>query len=121
MRYVSDGGEVSFTIRAGTTPTRDAWTIGFSVLSGVLEVNGDNDHSGGVDLDEPHIDLLADPVERRQMLGAAWRGLAGTPQGDRVAEALRFTRGPGRATPGRPGATPGATPGSTPAGIAFPL
>jgi len=49
---------------------------------------------------------ITDPVERRRALGAAWRGLEGTPQGDRVAEALRFTRSPTR-TPGGTTPTPG--------------
>ncbi len=34
-RYLSDGGEVSFVIRAGALPTRDGWVIRFSVDSGV--------------------------------------------------------------------------------------
>ena len=54
-------------------------------------------------------DVLEDPLERRRALAAAWRGLAGTPQGERVADLLRFTRtqrrpsagGPRRPAPGR--------------------
>ncbi len=54
-------------------------------------------------------DSEGDPLKRRELLGAAYRGLAGTPQGERVADALRFTRTPLRpsaAVPGSPGATP---------------
>jgi hypothetical protein len=34
-RYVSDEGQVSFLVRAGTLPSRDGWTIRFSIDSGV--------------------------------------------------------------------------------------
>ncbi len=55
-----------------------------------------------------------DPVERRRILAKAWRGLEGTPQGDRIADALRYTRMTGRRTPTGP--TPStAPPGPTPA------
>ncbi|MBN2798782.1 MAG: hypothetical protein JXX28_06490 [Deltaproteobacteria bacterium] len=61
-RYVSDKGEVSFTLRAGNRPTEEGWTIDFFVLPGALRVDGDNDHSGNVDSTEPHLDLPGDPV-----------------------------------------------------------
>ncbi len=54
-------------------------------------------------------DAIEDPLERRRALAAAWRGLAGTPQGERVAEALRFTRTQRRPTPGAPTPTPAGT------------
>ncbi|MHC5009588.1 MAG: CAP domain-containing protein [Planctomycetota bacterium] len=47
-----------------------------------------------------------DDQKRRQILTDAWHGLAGMPQGVRVADALRFTR---------PAGVPGAPAGTTPA------
>jgi hypothetical protein len=58
-RYVSDLGQVSFTIRAGATPTRDGAQISFTVLEGVLSVTGDNDGDG---LREVNFDNPGDPV-----------------------------------------------------------
>ena len=55
-----------------------------------------------------------DPRDRRRLLGAAWRGLAGLPQAERVADALRFTRTPGGASAGAPSSAPGATPPAAP-------
>ncbi len=45
---------------------------------------------------EEEADATADPSEARRILARAWRGLEGTPQADRIAELLRFTRGTGR-------------------------
>jgi len=45
-RYVSDAGEVSFTIRAGPVPTIDGMAFTFVVDDGVAEANGDADGDG---------------------------------------------------------------------------
>lgn len=62
QRYMTDGGELSFTIRAGTTPSQDGWTIELSVAQGLLQANGDNDGDGSISADEPHMDLPGDPT-----------------------------------------------------------
>jgi hypothetical protein len=59
-------------------------------------------------------DVLEDPLERRRALAAAWRGLAGTPQGDRVADLLRFTRTQRRPPSGAPTPSGTATPPDEP-------
>lgn len=58
-RYVSDLGEVSFTVRAGLDATPDGATISFTVLEGIVSVIGDNDGDG---LREINFDNPADPV-----------------------------------------------------------
>jgi hypothetical protein len=59
QRYVSDDGAVSFTIRSGTQPSEDGWTIRFNVLEGFLLAEGDNDRDG---TREAPIDMPTDPV-----------------------------------------------------------
>jgi len=61
-RYVSDDGAFSFVIRSGASPSEDGWRLEFRVLAGVLQVDGDNNHDGVVNSDEPDIDLPGDPV-----------------------------------------------------------
>lgn len=58
-RYTSDAGEVSFTIRSGSTPSRDGWRIQFNVQDGVAEATGDNDLDG---IAEVVLGITADPV-----------------------------------------------------------
>lgn len=54
-RYVSDAGTISFTMRAGTTPSEDGWRLRFNVLEGALRGDGDNqdDRVREVNLDLP--------------------------------------------------------------------
>lgn len=59
QRYLSDRGEVSFTVRAGSTPSRDGWTIRFTVDAGVARATGDNDEDGVRDVS---LGVAADPV-----------------------------------------------------------
>jgi len=40
-RYVSDAGEISFTVRAGPIPSVDGMALSWSVQSGVAEADGD--------------------------------------------------------------------------------
>lgn len=49
-RYVSDRGEISFLIRAGSRPTEDGWEFRFRVLDGVLTADGVEDTEAGEDI-----------------------------------------------------------------------
>jgi hypothetical protein len=44
IRYLSDGGEVSFMIRSGATPSQDGWRISFDVTAGSAQSTGDLDN-----------------------------------------------------------------------------
>jgi hypothetical protein len=44
VRYLSDGGEISFVLRSGVTPTRDGWAITFDVNAGSAQATGDLDN-----------------------------------------------------------------------------
>ncbi|NCG19936.1 MAG: hypothetical protein GWP91_13080 [Rhodobacterales bacterium] len=59
QRYVSDNGEVNFTIRAGTVPSQDGWSFEFGVDEGSLEATGDNDGDG---IREVPLNAPGDPV-----------------------------------------------------------
>ncbi|MEZ4241998.1 MAG: hypothetical protein R3F59_38770 [Myxococcota bacterium] len=60
-RYLSDGGEVSFVIRSGATPSRDGWTITFNVNAGSAQATGDlTDPPDGIP--EIALGVSADPV-----------------------------------------------------------
>lgn len=67
-RYTSDGGEISFVLRTGTTPSIDGWTIEFTVADGMLRVNSDVDE--GIEefdffrqqLSEIRFEMPGDPV-----------------------------------------------------------
>ena len=52
-------GAVSLTVRGGTTPSAEGWTINFAVLPGVVEADGDNDDDGTRDV---QFELPQDPV-----------------------------------------------------------
>lgn len=54
-RYLSDDGEISFTMRAGVTPSTDGWRIRFNVIDGAVKGDGDNqdDRVREVELDLP--------------------------------------------------------------------
>ena len=79
QRYLSDYGEISFVVRAGSTPSRDGWTITFDVNAGAAEATGDADGDGapeialGVSADPTYFEYrvgLAGPIGDRQ--GAGW-------------------------------------------------
>lgn len=70
-RYLSDNGEVSFVIRAGSAPSQDGWLFTFSVLDGVLEANGDNDRDGQREIP---MDVPGDPVFFHYTVGPARAG-----------------------------------------------
>lgn len=65
-RYLSDGGEISFVIRAGSTPSQDAWTIQFTVDGGVAEADGDNDGDGVAEIS---LGIAGDPVYFQYRVG----------------------------------------------------
>lgn len=46
QRYISDLGEVSFTIRAGAVPSQDGWEFSFGVDDGALSATGDQNGDG---------------------------------------------------------------------------
>lgn len=58
-RYLSDNGEVSFVIRAGSVPSQEGWEMSFTVIDGVLAANGDNDNDGRRDVP---MDVPGDPA-----------------------------------------------------------
>lgn len=58
-RYLSDRGEISFVLRAGSQPTEDGWEMTFTVEDGVLEADGDTDGDGSR---ETELDMPGDPV-----------------------------------------------------------
>jgi hypothetical protein len=61
QRYLTDDGQISFVMRAGSTPSVDGWTGRFRVAEGALAADGDNDKdSQGVR--EINFDLPGDPV-----------------------------------------------------------
>lgn len=68
-RYVSDGGEISFLIRAGTLPSSSGDQFGFSVLAGFVEINGDRNNSGIADLGDVTIEALARPIPYTYLAG----------------------------------------------------
>ncbi|MCA9491514.1 MAG: hypothetical protein KC621_16395 [Myxococcales bacterium] len=67
-RYLSDRGEISFTIRAGHTASRDGWSIRFSVDSGVAAATGDLDGDKVRDVD---LGVGGDPVYYEYRVGIA--------------------------------------------------
>ncbi|MCB9689664.1 MAG: hypothetical protein H6738_16200 [Alphaproteobacteria bacterium] len=67
-RYLSDRGEISFTVRAGHTPTRDGWSIRFSVDNGVAAATGDLDGDKVRDVD---LGVGGDPVYFEYRVGIA--------------------------------------------------
>jgi hypothetical protein len=74
QRYVSDDGEVSFTILSGSTPSRDGWTISFRVQQGLSVALGDDD--GDPTTREIVIDHPGDPVYFHYRVGPddqGWR------------------------------------------------
>jgi hypothetical protein len=69
-RYVSDGGEISFLIRAGTLPTSSGDQFGFSVVAGFVEISGDRNNSGVADLGDVTLEALARPVPYSFLAGS---------------------------------------------------
>jgi hypothetical protein len=65
-RYISDGGEVSFTIRAGSSPSKDGMVMQFQVDAGVATADGDNDRDGARDVD---FAVPSDPVSFHYEVG----------------------------------------------------
>jgi hypothetical protein len=59
QRYVSDDGAISFTIRSGSTPSKDGWQLAFTIDEGVATANGDFDGDGILDVT---LGVGADPV-----------------------------------------------------------
>jgi len=49
-RYLSDEGEVSFTIRAGASPSKDGWAFQFVTDAGVAVADSDVDNDGVIDV-----------------------------------------------------------------------
>lgn len=85
QRYLSDNGEVSFTIRAGAVPSEDGWTFTFSTDEGALAATGDSDGDG---LREIVLGSPGDPVfyqypaGREEMVEIDWQhGSIGTVDG----------------------------------------
>jgi hypothetical protein len=74
QRYISDRGEVSFLIRAGSTPSIDGWEFTFQVRDGLFRADGDNDLDNRVDVP---LDLPGDPIgftaRPREQIGAGWQ------------------------------------------------
>lgn len=58
-RYLSDGGEVSFVVRAGALPSREGWQMTFRVLEGILAADGTREVDG---LPGPPMEVPGDPV-----------------------------------------------------------
>ncbi len=71
QRYTSDNGEISFTVRAGVTPSEDGWQISFSVLDGALSGDGNND---ATDDREIRFDMPGDPVFFQYRVGPTGGG-----------------------------------------------
>jgi hypothetical protein len=71
QRYTSDLGEVSFLIRAGSTPSQDGWQILFDVIDGALAATGDNDLNGDRDI---VLDMPSDPVAFTYRVGESGGG-----------------------------------------------
>jgi hypothetical protein len=71
QRYTSDLGEVSFLIRAGSTPSQDGWQILFDVIDGALAATGDNDLNGDRDI---VLDMPSDPVAFTYRVGPSGGG-----------------------------------------------
>lgn len=68
VRYLSDGGEVSFVIRAGVAPSRDGWTLLFDVNAGTAQATGDlDDPPDGVP--EIALGVATDPVYYEYRVG----------------------------------------------------
>lgn len=65
-RYVSDAGEVSFTVRAGPVPSIDGMAFTFIVDAGVAEANGDADGDGER---EVTLAVPGDPIGFRYEVG----------------------------------------------------
>lgn len=61
-RYLSDAGEISFTIRSGTTPSRDGWTFTFAIESGVAEAAGQDDGDTVREYGEARLGVAGDPA-----------------------------------------------------------
>ncbi len=73
-RYVSDDGELSFTILSGATPSQDGWTISFRMQQGLTVALGDTD--GDRSTREVVIDHPSDPVYFHYRVGPddeGWR------------------------------------------------
>lgn len=75
-RYVSDGGEVAFTIRETASLPPDGWLIEFDVVDGALAATGDSgDNDVTLGTGEPRFSDPADPVFFHYRVGAtdgAW-------------------------------------------------
>ena len=71
QRYLSDNGEISFTIRAGMTASQHGWRMLFYTLDGVLSADGDND---GDDTRDVVFDGLGDPVYFHYRVGPTGGG-----------------------------------------------
>lgn len=85
QRYLSDNGEVSFTIRSGAVPSEDGWSFTFQTDEGSLAATGDADGDG---LREIVLGAPGDPVFFQYPAGRAeqaaidWReGTIGTVDG----------------------------------------
>ena len=61
-RYVSDDGAISFVIRSGARPSQDGQAFRFSLTSGTLKVNGDNNNDGQIADGEFNLNLPTDPA-----------------------------------------------------------
>lgn len=61
-RYLSDDGAVSFTIRSGTTPSRDGWSFTFQVEAGVAEAAGQDDGDTVREYGEARLGTAGDPT-----------------------------------------------------------
>jgi hypothetical protein len=58
-RWLSDRGQLSLLMRAGSTPSQDGWQLLFNVLDGALRAIGDNNGDGNRDY---NLDLPGRPV-----------------------------------------------------------
>src|SRR5688572_5077764 len=68
QRYLSDLGEISFTMRSGATPSKDGWHLAFTIDDGLADANGDFDGDGIIDVS---VGIGSDPVAFYYRVGMA--------------------------------------------------
>lgn len=101
VRYVSDGGEFSLLLENGVTPAQEGWSLTFSVLTGVIEISGDQDGDGFVDpnLSEVDFSLPGTPLPVELQLEDTSGGWATTTGTSAVLVPLEGSNAVSRARP----------------------
>jgi hypothetical protein len=69
VRYISDGGEISFLLRSGTLPSTSGDTFTVHVYDGIAEITGDTNEDGLTTGDETRMELPARPVPFSYLAG----------------------------------------------------